>query len=403
MRRDLLMTLATRSLLVGISMVTAILTARLLGPAERGEYFLAVTITAIGVQLLCLGLQSSNVYFVAGDRQSFAALHSNSIQVTLLCTLVALSAGAAIVVLRLTHLPSEILVLAFLGIPPALYYLYGVNLLLGAGETATFNRFELLARISPLLLMIAVIGWASAFTFVAAGMLASSAVAFFLFRKIERFESTSTSANVPLLQRSLHYGAKVYIVTLLGFLVARLPVLLLGISGDSYEVGQLSVALQIADMMALGPATVAMLLFPRLVQNAAERDKSLVLWIRRVAIVMLPGCVLAGALCDPLIPWVFGGSFRSAIAVMYALLPGVFFLSLISILSQYLAATGMPWSLLVPWLLGLTASIALSRILIPLHGAEGAAASLSIAYAVVFLSIAGLCVLHYRRATYGAH
>ena len=396
MRRELFATLATRVVLIALSIATAILTARLLGPSERGAYFLALTTAGLGVQLLCLGVQSSNTYIVAANKQAFAALHANSLWITVVSCLVILLVGLPVAVLQPLPLEPSLLVLALLSIPPGLYYLYGINLLLGVGETARFNRFELLSRAAPLLLMLVLAFWPYAGVLFFANLAASVVVAILLFRANGGSGGPMAPADTVLLRRTFHYGAKAYVFMLLGFLLARIPVFILSSVSSPSEVGQLSIALQMADMMSLLPTTVAMLLFPRLVKDKVNRNREFVRWLRRVAVVMSVGCVLIAGVCDPVVPLLFGEPFRESVTVMYALLPGVFFLALISVISQYLASIGLPWSLFIPWAVGICASAGLGSWLMPTMGAQGAAVALSCAYAAVLVSIAALCMRRYR-------
>ena len=63
-------TYATRILLIGIGLVSAVIVARLLGPQGRGIYAVAAATGALGVQFGNLGLHTSNIYFVARDPQN---------------------------------------------------------------------------------------------------------------------------------------------------------------------------------------------------------------------------------------------------------------------------------------------------------------------------------------------
>src|SRR6185295_16698317 len=55
-------TVAVRLLIVAGGFVSSVITARLLSPAGRGEYFLVVTLAQTLAQFGNLGLQSSNTY-----------------------------------------------------------------------------------------------------------------------------------------------------------------------------------------------------------------------------------------------------------------------------------------------------------------------------------------------------
>jgi O-antigen/teichoic acid export membrane protein len=80
----------------------------------------------------------------------------------------------------------------------------------------------------------------------------------------------------------------------------------------------------------------------------------------------------------------FGRAFEQAYPALLLLLPGFVCLSLQSLLGQYFASRGFPFFLSSYWLLGFATNLSLNLLLIPRHGFMAAAASSSVAYALVF-------------------
>jgi O-antigen/teichoic acid export membrane protein len=162
--------------------------------------------------------------------------------------------------------------------------------------------------------------------------------------------------------------------------------------GTVENVGYFSVAMQMGDMMSLIPATVSLLLFPKLVRARADRHVILMKNLIGVVAIMVAGCLLAGALAPYLIPWLMGEPFRPAVPMFIWLLPGILFLSVITVLSQYLAALGFPWALPCVWFAGVVVLITGGIPLIKQYGATGASISISLAYFVVVVGISILCL-----------
>ncbi len=81
LRRNVLETYGTRVLVVAVSLATAVVIARVLGPAGRGMYAVAVAVGAIGAQFGNLGLHASNTYYVSKDRALLPALIGNTLAV----------------------------------------------------------------------------------------------------------------------------------------------------------------------------------------------------------------------------------------------------------------------------------------------------------------------------------
>ncbi len=79
------------------------------------------------------------------------------------------------------------------------------------------------------------------------------------------------------------------------------------------------------------------------------------------------------------------------------MLPSVFSLAVAAVLSQYLAAIGLPRPLLGVWAGAVAVVLGLSLALIPDHGAAGAAAALSIGHTAALVGVA-ITAYAYRNA-----
>src|SRR5260370_11320308 len=107
-----------------------------------------------------------------------------------------------------------------------------------------------------------------------------------------RFDSAVFMAGV-------RFAAKAYLVTLLGFLLLRTYVFLLDRFTGSAELGQYSIAAQIADVLIVLPSSVALLLFPKLV---SEGDRGWSMLLRSTRTTAAPLLVLCGAPAAPPAP-----------------------------------------------------------------------------------------------------
>ena len=193
------------------------------------------------------------------------------------------------------------------------------------------------------------------------------------------------------------FATKSYLITLLAFIALRGNIFLLRREFGPADLGLYSIAPQIADVLTILPQAVALILFPHLVREASarwERTVRATLW---VAAIMIVACVLTAVFAGPVIRLLYGDSFAPSTRVLQIMLPSVFSLAVASVLSQYLAAIGLPRPLLGVWGAGVALVLALSVALIPDHGAAGAAAALSIGNTAVLVGIAVTAYL-YRNA-----
>jgi O-antigen/teichoic acid export membrane protein len=374
--------------------VVSIITARILGPEERGRYFLILVVAQIGAQIGTLGLQSSNAYQAANRPELVGPLMANGFLAAwtvapLVTSLLALALGwPSLPGLRdLVGSPlGSIAFMAALVAPLLVSSLYVTNLAVAIGRVQLFNGLTITYGLFAVLsasIVAAFNGGATAFLLSAAVSLAVPTLAGSVC--ILTGTSTRFRPDAGLFRRGVAFAAKVYLTTMFGFAMSRIGAFALQHHGSLEEVGQFSVAMQLADGLILLPSTVSLLLFPNLVRAGAD-DRWPAMWrtFWGLGAIML---VILGALfvLAPLfIPLVFGQSFARAAVLFQALTPSILIVSLISVVSQYLAAEGFPKGQVLAWLIGLLVQLYLSYWFAAKWGGIGVSLSIALAYALVF-------------------
>ncbi len=391
MFRQIALTGGTRAGLTLFGLAASIVTARYLGQTGRGDYFFMVTLAAMIVQFGNLGLPASNTFFAARNPERTPHLFANSLWVSLV-----VGGGLGIAVALFAHAagalqdtPSQYLWLAAALAPPTLFYLLAVNILVGRGQIRSFNGLEFTIRavLLPCLIGAGVLG-ASASGFVAVSIvvwIVGGALAILL---LSRYAQLSLAPNLELLAVGFRYATKSYLITLLGFIALRGNIFMLRREVGPADLGLYSVAAQIGDVLTILPQAVALILFPHLVRDANarwERTARAAMWVAGIMFVV---CALTAVLAGPVIRVLFGEDFALSTRILQITLPSVFALSVASVLSQFLAAIGVPRALLAVWGGGAVLVLSLSAVLIPEHGAAGAAAALSIGNTAVLAGIA---------------
>ncbi len=393
MRRDVLITLGARLVMLVGGFGASIVTARALGPSGRGNYALIVTLSATAVQFANLGLHSSNSYLVARSRDELHALVANSVWVSLAAGFGGGAAGALVVTHwdLFPHTPDRDVWLTAALVPPSLFFLLGVNLLVGLGELRLFNLFEAASAFTLLLFL----GGAAVLGLNVAGFLATSALAWWLIAGVlllvlQREAGRSWRLSSTAFRSGLRYATKAYIVALLGFLVLRCNFFLLARLAAPNQIGYFSVAAQLADVLALVPTAAAIVIFPRLVKEQTESWERTVGTAKAVAVGLTALCLLTALVAGPLVRLAFGASFEPAVDTVRWMLPGVLALGVATVFSQYVAALGIPRRVIAIWAIALAAMIGLGRGLIPTHGDTGAAAAYSLVYCLVLVLVFAL-------------
>ena len=391
-------TVAARLLIVAGGLVSSVLTARWLSPSGRGEYFLIVTLAQTLAQFGNFGLQSSNTYFVARDRSLRGPLLANSIWIAVGVG----GVGSLIVILALEMMGAASgggrLWFAALLAPATLFFMFGTNLLVGLKRIGTYNKFQLGSNYGVLLcLVVAAALGAGPRGFVAASTLGWTAVSVALVVALRRGSSASLGFNRPVFREGFRYSLNAYIVTLCGFLVLRSNVFILSALRGPEQVGYYSIASQIADIMGILPQSMALVLFPTLITTEEGRLRTTLRHMMIVGMLLAAGCGIVGILAEPFVRAVFGQKFLAAVPLLRWMLPGVFFVGLTSVVSQYLAASGFPASLVAVWMAGSAAAAGLGWVLIPGSSGAGAAIAVSLTHAGIFIAVLGLSVAHSRR------
>jgi O-antigen/teichoic acid export membrane protein len=392
-------TVGVRLLIVAGGFVSSVLTARWLSPSGRGEYFLIVTLAQTIAQFGTCGLQSSNTYLVARNRALAAPLLANSLWLSLLVG----GGGSALVIfaLRRTGLVVVDATFWFVGLlaPATLFFMLGSNLLVGMRRIGSFNTFQLGSSYGVLLCVTgaAAVG-AGPNGFLAASALAWTSVSWVLLLIIRQDVKGSLAFNRRAFSEGFRYASKAYIAALSMFLVVRINVFLLSALKGVEQVGYYSVASQIADVIGIVPQSMALVLFPTLIMATEGRFKTTLRNLVVVGLLVATGCGLVAVFAEPFVRLVFGSRFLETVPVLRGMMPGVLFLGLTAILSQYLAAAGFPLSLVAIWVGGSVMASTLGWLLIPVSSGVGAAIAMSLTHATIFVAVLIVSLRHARRA-----
>jgi O-antigen/teichoic acid export membrane protein len=385
---DLASTFGARIFFIATGLVTSALTARFLGPIGRGEYFLCLTLVAVATQFGNLGLASAISYWAAKSPDTRSQLALNALWVSILvgfplALIIAVSGMPGIGVINASSLS---LVLAGLLVPFSLYTLIAGNLLIGSSRVHEYNVIDVLTRTFGVIAMITM-GYWSATT----GNFLVAALAAVILNSCLIWKATSSSAphfgpDISLLKKGFGYAGRAWIAAFFGFAVSRINTLFVSEQLGHEALGIWSIAIQISDSLVIIPAVIGQVIFPRLV---AEHNpwKTTKAYLTRTTLLMCVLCLFVGLVGEPIIKLVFGLQFAPAYEQLLWLLPGIFCLSLITIISQYLAAIGIPSFLLFIWGVALILEMVLAYYFIPRFGGIGAMASLSASYLFVLCSL----------------
>lgn len=393
--KEVLLTTGIRFVIIILGFISSILTARFLGPVGRGEYFFVTTLAMLLTQFGHLGLASSNTYLVARAPSLMEKLLSNSVWISMVVGVLVSVITLAILMLAQISAPNGVWLLILL-VPTSIFYLLGINLLVGLHKIISYNWFQIGSNLLIVLLMCLAGFWElKVYGFLSLSVLGWIVIAGVLFMRLRAMSLNNTSSfkfDLSVFHQGASFGAKAYIVTLLGLLVLKGNILILKFFADDQTLGYYSVASQLNDCLAILPASVGLILFPRLIQNQTNRWEEMKKNLLLITAMMFLSCVLAAILAPPFIKMAFGDHYLPAVMIFWWMLPGAFFLGLITILSQYLAAIGFPIILIGIWAVAFMVVTTFSWILIPYYQGKGGAMALSCAYGILWVMITILAI-----------
>lgn len=374
-----------------LAVLTSVIVARSLGPEGRGSYSAALALAAIGMQFGSLGLQSSNIYYVARDKSLLPAIVANSIIAAagfggLAAAILAVFSWATGTV---DQISPGLLILALLWVPFGLAYMLLSNLLIGLHAIAKFNQIEIGMKVATLLLTLAALFLRppEASAVAAAGLAAQILALIAVWSRLGQRGSLIVARSLTLLQEHIPFAFRSYLASLFAFMLLRSDMLLVQHISGNAEAGQYSIAVAMADMIYILAVTAGSLLFPRLSanQDGVSRRKETKKTLVQIGLAMSALGLVAAVSASAVIALTFGPSYLPAASMFHILVFAIIAYGMNNILSNHLAAEGQPWSAVWVWVAALVVNLALNLIWIPGYGGRGAALASTVAYSLVLV------------------
>ena len=384
--RNTIETLLFRGLSTPIALLLVVVQSRFLAPSGRGTFVLVVLSVTILARLLGqLGL-AVTTRMREGDQELRHLVHR-----ALALGIVLGVAGGGLVVLMgaLTDvIGAKLALIAAVALVPNVIWQTVSGILLGLARVRVWNYVQALSPILTLAgMLVLVVGLdGEVHAAVAAWTLAHLLTAVFAL-------TVSRDVWLPLgpppvlddhgrtiLRLAIVMGA-VQVVNLLGY---RIELFILEWYEGVAAVGIYSIAMQAAEAIWLVPAAIATAITGPVVHDDERDATRLVARSAGKGLLYTGGVALVvGAAAPFLIPLLFGEAFDPAARPLALLLPGIVAYGPVTILVVYLSVRhARPNLSLAVALAAMLATTVLSLVLIPRHGAEGAAAASAIGYGV---------------------
>ncbi len=401
---DVTDTFATRLITIGFGLFTGIITARVLGPENRGLFSLVALFPASIVTLAKLGQGVASVYFIRREKQDVSQVASNVLFIAL---------GVGAVLIAVAFLSRDFLLTTFLrGAPPwsltLVLPLIPILLVESAmyGVLQSTDRFrvynvrliaESILTLGGMVLVLVVLdaGLAGALG-VAVGV--RLVMVIWVLRTIHVGTPLRARFDVALLRRMIRYGLKSHVQTIASHFHFKADIYLIAYFTSPAEVAFYAIAARLAEHIMHVPQSLGMVLFPRLAGSDVERAHALTATACRQTVVVtgLSGLTLALVGRVLITTW-YGQAYASAAAPLVYICGGIVMMSLYVLLSRNFTSRNKQTVNIFAAYVALIGNLLLNVILIPRYGITGAAISTAASYStaallllVVFLRESGL-------------
>jgi O-antigen/teichoic acid export membrane protein len=385
---DVILTYGSKLAVMALTLGMTVLVARALGPSGRGQVAVALALTLTLVQLGTLGFVSSNSYFAARDNAAVGGLITNTLWFAAVAgaVLIAIGVGFKAEFGGATRgLGWDEIMAALVAIPLALAAMMLQSVLIGQGRALAYNAVELVqvfVVFCALAVGLSVLDFGVLEVLITltagyvVGVIANVAV-------LAPHARPRARPDLGLARRTLRYGLRIYIATVLAFLVIRVDVFLVNSYLGSVEAGEYSVVVALAEGIYLLPTVVGLNLSPRVARGAPVEASASV--FRIMFLLYGAFCLISVPLAAPGIELVFGSEFSDAVELYYWIVPGVFSLGMLTILAQHFAGRGFPMEAALVWFGALAVNLAINVAFLADEGTYIAPLASSVAYGFLLL------------------
>lgn len=375
---------------IGLSVVTTVAVARMLGPEGRGIYAFVMTLSAIFMQAALLGCDSTSRRIAGQDPKQVPEL----INYTLTLVLIGSTLSIAIafmygVTTEIGSAHTDILLLALCCLPFMAWNNALSSLLIGANRAGRSAGASLYPKVLlTLLFFLLIIGGYVTLNNVVIANLAATILGFALtFGMLWKIYKPKLAFSLSYFKGMWKYSTSAYVATLLYFLMYKITIIIVGNMLGAEAAGYYGIATGFTDLMTTPAAAVGLMLMVKLLNTEKSEEEKKTL--HRKALLITAGLVSLGcitfAIISPwLIPLMFGEAFTPAVEPTQILCIAVLFHSLYLIEQNRILALGRARSLLLAPTLGCATTIGLSLYLIPQYGIAGAAWASVIAYGLAW-------------------
>jgi O-antigen/teichoic acid export membrane protein len=386
--QDFLQTAWTKFAVMAFGLGIGIVTARCLGPHDRGLYSLLITLPTTLVILVKLGQSQANVYFLRRHQVPPRAILLNSLILTGLlgggCVALALLLRSALLGTILKGATGVLFLVLLPILPIQLLDSYLSGFLQGQGYFTFFNRRRLAQAVVTLLGMLVAL-WGFGQGLLAALLIFAGVQAVItLWTLVIAFHVAppgGATFDLRLLSDMVRFGIKSHLQVVVAYLHFRIDLYMVAFWLSPTDVAFYAIATRIAELLFKIPESLGLALYPRLAAEDARKAQDMTARAcRGVFTAVVLGAVVLGVGGPWLVRLWYGQAYSGASAPLPWLLVGVSYMSLYNLISRNFTSQNRQQVNIVAAAISMLVNVGLNLLLIPRLGIVGAAIATAVSY-----------------------
>ncbi len=394
-RKTSLSTFAAGLSTFAMSLGIGIITARVLGPNDRGIFGLAAVMPHSIVALVKLGLAQGSIYAIRRDKVSPSLVASTLLIFTIIGSVVALAAMYLLKYEAMLHLlkgaPLMCFFFSMFLVPFLLVESYFFGILQAIGHFELFNRRRLLGGgLSLVAMFVALVLWHGRLLtalWVTAGL--TILMDLWLVITVHRLCRLRLAWDGPLASRLLKFGVKSHLQSIATHMNFRADVYLVAGILNPSEVAFYSIATRLAELLLFVPESLGTVVYPKQAESGLDQLQELTATsCRHVLFTTLIAGVVLMLIGPQLVVLWYGKAYAPAGPPLYYLVPGVIMMSLFFMLSRNFTSQNRQGINILASGVAVGGNVVVNLYLIPRMGISGAglASLLSYSLATIILS-----------------
>lgn len=394
-------TFATNILMFGISVITTIVTARILGTDGKGVIGVSNTVITFSMVILGFGLASSNIYYIGKHRDKLDEI----LGINFIVFVFSIFAMVIFYFLNLNFhfkalkdIDNNTFIVILMIVPLMNLKSLLINVILGLQEVKSYNLINMLDSIVTFaLLMIFIINYKNPHYVIVSTLISSVIICTILCYIIFCKKKIKLKYDNNIFRGIIKYGFKAQIANVVQLVNYKLDVLIIGSLLTVDQVGIYTTAVQFGETLWKISGSVGTIIFPMTSSNKNSSDmKDFINKVTRVTFHIILLCaVILILISKPLVKLLLGKDFGPSVEPLRWIMPGIVLFSISNILSSYIAGIGKIEKNIIASSVSCIVTVVLDLTLIPLMGVSGAAIASSISYMVFTVII----VIFYKNIT----